>query len=157
MVLPDLCIEPMSEFINRLFTAVFENHPWHVPVTHFPIALTGAAFLFLILALWRRSEALERAAFYNMALAALMTIAASITGVRDNLVRFEGGAPYAGIKVFLAVTLLVLTVVLTVSRWRSAELLWKPTTMILYLLGFAGSFFLAAVLGFLGGVILYGF
>jgi uncharacterized membrane protein len=147
----------MSEFISRLFTAIFENHPWHVPVTHFPIALTGAALLFLVLALWRRSEALERAAFYNMALAALMTIVASITGVRDNLVRFEGEAPYANIKVFLAITLLVLTVVLTVSRSRSAELLWKPTTMILYLLGFAASFFLAAVLGFLGGVILYGF
>ena len=147
----------MSDLLNRLFTAIFESHPWHVPVTHFPIALTGAAFLFLMLALWRRSEVLERAAFYNMALAALMTVAASITGVRDNLVRFEGEAPYASIKIFLAVTLLILTVVLTVSRWRTAELLWKPTTMILYLLGFASSFLLAAVLGFLGGVILYGF
>lgn len=157
LVLPLQFVKSMSDFLNRLFTAMFESHPWHVPVTHFPIALTGAAFLFLVLALWFRSEALERAAFYNMALAALMTVAASITGVRDNLVRFEGEAPYANVKIFLAVTLLVLTVVLTVSRWRSAELLWKPSTMVLYLLGFAGSFSLAVILGFLGGVILYGF
>ena len=82
---------------------------------------------------------------------------ASLTGVRDNLVRFEGEAPLAGVKVFLGVSLIVLLAVIVVSRWRKPEILWTPVTMILYLLGFAGSFALAAALGFLGGVILYGF
>lgn len=140
-----------------MITTIFDTHPWHVPTVHFPIALTGAALLFLILALWQRSEMLERAAFYNMALAAVSTIAAGITGYRDYIVRLEGDAPYASVKIFLAVTLFVLTVVIVASRWRNPELLWKPSTMILYLLAFAGSFAISSVLGFLGGVILYGF
>ena len=144
------------EFLNQIFTAIVETHPWHTPTTHFPIALTAVALLFLLLALWRRNELLERAAFYNMILVALSTVLASITGIRDNLVRYEGEAPYANIKVFLAVTLLVLSLALTFARWRQAELLWKPTTMIIYLFGVAACFALASVLGFLGGTILYG-
>ena len=145
------------DFLNRLFTAVFESHPWHVPTTHFPIALTGAAFLFLLLALWKRSEFLERAAFFNMALAALTTILAGASGIRDNLVRYEGEAPYAALKIFLAVSLLLLTLTLTISRWRKQEILWTPGTMVLYVAGFGGSFAIAGLLGFLGGIILYGF
>ena len=146
-----------TEFINRLFTALTELHPLHSMTVHFPIALSGVALLFLVLALWRRSEALERAAFYNLTLAAIASIVASLTGMRDNIVRFEGEAPLANIKFFLAISLIVLSLVVVISRWRQAEVLWKPGTMVLYLLGFAGSFALAATLGFLGGVILYGF
>jgi uncharacterized membrane protein len=145
------------DFFNQIFTTIFEIHPWHAPITHFPIGLTGAAFLFLLLALWRRSEFLERAAFFNIALAALTTILAGATGMRDNLARYEGDAPYAPLKIFLAVTLLLLTLTLTFSRWRKPEVLWTPGTMVLYVAGFGGSFALAATLGFIGGVILYGF
>lgn len=137
--------------------AITETHPLHSMVVHFPIALTGVAFLFLVLALWQRSEALERAAFFNLTLAALSTVAASVTGYRDHIIRFEGEAPLAGVKMFLGVSLFVLTTALVISRWRAPELLWRPSTMVLYVLGFAGSFGLAATLGFLGGVILYGF
>jgi uncharacterized membrane protein len=140
-----------------LITTIFDTHPWHVPTVHFPIALTGAALLFLLLALWQHNEMLERAAFYNIALAAISTIAAGMTGYRDYVVRLEGDAPYASVKIFLAITLLVLTTGIAIARWRQSELLWKPSTMVLYLLAFAGSFAIAATLGFLGGVILYGF
>jgi uncharacterized membrane protein len=146
-----------TEFINRFFTAIFETHPIHSMTVHFPIALTAAALLFLVLALWRRSEGLERAAFYNITLAAVSAVIAALTGVRDNLVRFEGEAPLAEVKIFLGVTLIVLLAVIVFSRWRKPDILWTPATMILYLLGFTGSFALAATLGFLGGVILYGF
>ena len=147
----------ITEFITRFFTAITETHPLHSMTVHFPIALTGVALLFLILALWRRSEALERAAFFNMTLASVATIVAAVTGVRDNLVRFEGEAPLASVKIFLGISLFVLTATIAISRWRQMELLWRPSTMVLYLLGFAGSFALATTLAFLGGVILYGF
>jgi uncharacterized membrane protein len=147
----------ITEFITRFFTAITETHPLHSMTVHFPIALTGVALLFLILALWRRSEALERAAFFNMTLASVATIVAAVTGVRDNLVRFEGEAPLASVKIFLGISLFVLIATIAISRWRQKELLWRPSTMVLYLLGFAGSFALAATLAFLGGVILYGF
>lgn len=145
------------EFITRLITAIVEIHPLHTMTVHFPIALTGAALLFLVLALWRRNEVLEQAAFYLIALSLVSTIVAGLTGYRDNIVRFEGDAPLVSAKIFLAITLFILTLILSVSRWRSREILWKPATMLLYLAGFAGSFLLAATLGFLGGVILYGF
>lgn len=145
------------ESLNQLFTTIFETHPWHVPMVHFPIALSGAALLFLLLALWQRNELLERAAFYNISLAAVTTVLAGVTGYRDYIVRYEGDAPYANTKIFLAISLFVLATVLAVSRWRQPDLLWKSSTMILYLLGFAGCFMLATALGFLGGVILYGF
>ncbi len=147
----------ITEFITRFITAIVETHPLHSMTVHFPIALTGVAFLLLILALWRRSEALERAAFFNITLASISTIVAAVTGVRDNIVRFEGEAPLTNVKIFLGISLFALTALIAVSRWRKSELLWRPSTMVLYLLAFAGSFALAATLGFLGGVILYGF
>ena len=144
------------EFITRIVNAIVEIHPLHSMTVHFPIALTGAALLFLVLALWRRNEALERAAFYLITLSAISTIVAAVTGYRDNIVRFEGEAPLISAKIFLAVTLFVLTAGITVSRWRDQEIFWRPSTMVIYVAAFAGSFLLAATLGFLGGVILYG-
>ena len=145
------------DFVARLINTIIDVHPLHTPTTHFPIALTGAALLFLILALWRRSESLERAAFYSITLAAISTIVAGLTGYRDHLVRFDGDTPLANVKIFLGITLFLVTAVAVVSRWRKPEILWTPTTMVLYLSVFAASFILAAVLGFIGGVILYGF
>jgi uncharacterized membrane protein len=145
------------EFVNRLINALVEVHPIHVMTVHFPIALTGTALFFLALALWRRSEVMERAAFYNITLSAVATLVAGLTGYRDYMVRFEGDAPLVNVKIFLAITLFLLTAGVSVGRWRNPEVLWKPATMIVYVSAFAGSFMLAATLGFLGGVILYGF
>lgn len=144
-------------FITRFINALVDVHPLHSMTVHFPIALTGVALLFLVLALWRRNETLERAAFYNITLSAISTIVAGVTGYRDNIVRFEGEAPLVDVKIFLAITLLVLTTVVALSRWRNREILWKTSTMVVYLSAFVASFLLAATLGFLGGVILYGF
>ncbi len=144
------------DLVGRIINAVTNLHPMHSPVVHFPIGLTGAALLFILLALWRRNESLEHAAFFSITLAAVSTLVAGLTGMRDNVVRFDGGAPYISAKIFLAVTMLILTTATAVSRWRQKEVLWKPATMVLYVLAFAGSFGLAMVLGFLGGAILYG-
>jgi uncharacterized membrane protein len=142
--------------VNQIINAIINIHPWHSMVVHFPIGLTGAAFLFILLARWRRNESLEHAAFFIIALAAISTIVAALTGIRDNLVRFEGTAPYVTVKIFLGITLFLLTTSLAVTRWRKREVLWSPATTVLYVAGFAGSFLLAITLGFIGGVILYG-
>jgi uncharacterized membrane protein len=142
--------------ITQIVNAIVNIHPWHSMVVHFPIGLTGAALLFIVLARWRRNESLEHAAFYVIALAAVGTIVAAATGLRDNQVRFEGTAPYVPVKIFLGSTLFLLTTSIAVTRWRKREMLWNPATTVLYLAGFAGSFLLAIALGFLGGVILYG-
>jgi uncharacterized membrane protein len=142
--------------IGQILNAIINVHPWHSMVVHFPIGLTGGAFLFIVLARWRRNESLEHAAFYMIALAAVSTLVAGATGIRDDLVRYDGAAPLASVKIVLGITLFLLTTITAIARWRKHELLWSPATTILYLAAFAVSFGMALTLGFIGGVILYG-
>ncbi len=144
------------DMISRVVDALLNVHPLHATVVHFPIALTATALFFLLLALWRRNEALEQAAFFNVALAAVSTVVAGLTGYRDHIVRFDGETPYVGVKIFLGISLFVLATLIAVVRWRRPDVLWRPSTMVLYVTGFVGCFILAAVLGFTGGAILYG-
>ena len=110
------------EFINRVIHALTELHPTHPMLVHFPIALTGAAFLFVLLAAWRNNSSLEQAAFANMVLAFLGTIAAGVTGVMDNARNYEGQAPNAGTKIMLAIVLFLLTAGIIAIRSRNPNL-----------------------------------
>lgn len=144
------------DFFNRLFVALTELHPTHPMIVHFPIALTGAGFLFILIAYWRNNESLEQAAFANISLAAFSTIFAGITGYIDNINNYVGDAPNAGAKIFLAIVLFVLTTGISLVRYRNPQM-FKNTNRILYIGSYGLSFAIALVLAFLGGVILYGF
>ena len=144
------------EFINRVIHALTELHPTHPMLVHFPIALTGAAFLFILLAAWRNSPSLEQAAFANIVLAFLGTIAAGITGVMDNAQNYEGAAPNASTKIVLAIILFFLTLGISIVRYRNPHL-FQQGNRFLYVASYGLSFAIALVLAFLGGVILYGF
>lgn len=144
------------DFINRLIHALTELHPTHPMLVHFPIALTGAAFLLILLAYWRNNSSLEQAAFANIVLAALGTLAAGATGLIDNAKNYEGDAPNASTKIILASTLLVLTSGISIVRYRNPDLFQKANQW-LYMAAYGTSFGIALVLAFLGGVILYGF
>jgi uncharacterized membrane protein len=125
-------------------------------LVHFPIALSGAAFLFILLAYWRKSASLEQAAFANIVLATLGTIAAGVTGIMDNINNYVGEAPNAGAKIVLAALLLILTGGISLARYRNPGLFQKANPF-LYAASYGVSFGIALVLAFLGGVILYGF
>jgi len=125
-------------------------------IVHFPIALTGAAFLFILLAYWRKNSSLEQAAFANIVLAAISTVVAGATGMMDNVKNYEGAAPNAGAKIILAITLFILTTGISVVRYRNPDLFQKGNRL-LYAGAYGLSFAIAIVLAFLGGVILYGF
>ena len=144
------------DFINRDIHALTELHPTHPMFVHFPIALTGAAFFFILLAYWRKSASLEQAAFANIALASVSTVVAGITGVMDNSRNYEGEAPNASVKITLAIILFLLTTGISIVRYRNPELFTKGNRVI-YMASYGLSFFIALVLAFLGGVILYGF
>lgn len=145
------------DFFNRLITALTVTHPLHPMIVHFPIALTGAAAFFILLALWKRSAMLEQAAFANIALASVSTLAAAVTGMMDNISNYDGAAPNASIKIALATLLLILTSATAILRARNSNLFETPSSKPWYVAAYFVSFGLAAVLGFLGGVILYGF
>jgi len=144
------------EVINRIIHALTEVHPTHPMFVHFPIALTGAAFLFILLAYWRKSAALEQTAFANIVLAAIGTIAAGITGYLDNLKNYLGDAPNGGTKIILATLLFILTSGISIVRYRNPDLFQKSNPLI-HMAVYGLSFAIALVLAFLGGVILYGF
>jgi uncharacterized membrane protein len=142
--------------LGQIILAITVVHPWHTLVVHFPIALTGAALLFVVLAAWRRSGWLEHAAYFSLALAAISTIPAGLTGLRDHIVRYDWTAPLVGQKIFLALSLLALATVTVLSRRGRRDLLWESSTSVLYIAAFAGCFGLAVILGFLGATIIYG-
>jgi uncharacterized membrane protein len=141
--------------INRIIHAITQVHPIHPMIVHFPIALTGAALLFILLALWKNKEFFEQAAFANIALATVSTLAAGITGMYDNQINYVGEAPNAGLKMILATILLLVTTVTAIARWRNPNLFTKSKEI--YVGAYFVSFGLAITLAFLGGVILYGF
>jgi len=144
------------EFLNRIIHALTELHPTHPMLVHFPIALTGAAFLFILLAHWRNNSSLEQTAFANIVLAALGTVAAGVTGYIDNLKNYVGDAPNATTKIILATTLFLLTAGISIVRYRNPEIFQKGSRA-LYIASYGLSFAIALVLAFLGGIILYGF
>jgi len=144
------------DFINRVIHALTELHPTHPMVVHFPIALSGAAFLFILLAYWKRSTILEQTAFANITLASISTIVAGITGYIDNIKNYIGDAPNASTKIVLAILLFFLTTTISVVRYRNPDLFQKANPF-LYIASYGISFVIALVLAFLGGVILYGF
>ncbi len=89
-------------------------------------------------------------------LASAATAVAGLTGIRDNIVRFDGAAPNVPVKIALGILLFLVTLFTAITRWQRSQFKWRASTVLPYLAAFVGSFGLAAVLGFLGGVILYG-
>jgi uncharacterized membrane protein len=144
------------DFINRIIHALTELHPTHPMFVHFPIALTGAAFLFILLAYWRHNSSLEQTAFANIVLASISTVAAGITGYLDNLKNYLGEAPNASTKIILATCLFLLTAGISIVRYRNPDL-FQRANPILYMASYGVCFGIALALAFLGGVILYGF
>lgn len=143
------------DFINQIIHALTQVHPTHPMFVHFPIALTGAAFFFILLAYWRKNASLEQTAFANIALASVSTIVAGITGVSDNLRNYEGKAPNASVKITLAIVLFLLTAGISIVRYRNPAI-FTSGNRLLYIASYGLSFLIALVLAFLGGVILYG-
>jgi uncharacterized membrane protein len=143
-------------FIQRIIHDLIYVHPTHTLLVHFPIALISAALFFILLALWKKSDLLEQIAFANISLGAVSTLLAGIFGERDNLLYYNGQAANHWVKIVLAITLFIITSVTAIVRWRNPKL-FHSHGKALYVAAYFVSFAIVAVLGFLGGVILYGF
>lgn len=147
----------MSDFIQRLITALTETHPIHAMLVHFPIGFTAAGLLFILLALWRKDELFEKIAYANMVISAISVLPAAASGIYDNNLNYLGDAPNANVKIILGGLFLLITVGTSLWRKNNEDLLTRKSTKFIYTLAYVLSFTLAMVLGFLGGVIVYGF
>jgi uncharacterized membrane protein len=128
--------------------------PIHPMVVHFPIALTGAALFFIFLALvWKDAKNLEQIAFANISLAAVSTVVAAFFGIYDNATIYKGNAPYHQYKIVLAILLFLVTTTTSLLRWKKPDLFVNNATKWWYAGAYLVSFGIAAVLGFLGGII----
>ncbi len=145
------------DLILRIFHAITQVHPPHTLIVHFPIALTGAALFFILIALWKGGKILEQVAFADLSLAVLSILVCAIFGIRDNIVFYAGGAPNHVAKIVLAGTLFVITAITALARWRNKDLFYQSSSRVLYIASYFVSFAIASVLGFLGGIILFGF
>ena len=148
---PEAAVSIFAQVIHDLLYV----HPPHTLFVHFPIALTSAALFFILLALWKKSDILETVAFANLSLAAVSTIVAAVIGIRDNAAFYHGLAPNHVAKIILASLLFVVTAVTAILRWKNPEL-FHSRYKALYVAAYFVSFILVAVLGYLGGVIVYG-
>ena len=150
-------MEGRMDIIQRIIHALTQVHPPHTLLVHFPIALVSSALFFIILALLWRKDVLEQVAFANISLAAVSTIVAAIAGIRDNNYFYGGEAPNYSAKIILAIILFVITATTALVRWRNPNLFHARSGKVLYVMAYFVSFGLVSVLGFLGGVIIYGF
>jgi hypothetical protein len=82
---------------------------------------------------------------------------AAIFGIRDNIVFYNSSAPNHIAKIALAITLFIITSLMAITRWRNKELLYLKPTKWLFVSAYFVSFAIAAGLGFLGGIIVFGF
>ena len=64
-----------------LKAAVMAKHAQHVVLVHFPIALCMTSVAFDFLAYWRKQVVLATVAYYNLLVAAIMTLPTFFTGV----------------------------------------------------------------------------
>ena len=141
--------------LAQIVHAVLYVHPPHTLLVHFPIALISVGLFFILLALWLKKDIFEQIAFADLALAAVSTIVTGIVGIRDNLVFYGGQAPNHSTKIIVASTLFVVTAVTAIIRWKKPEL-FHASGKWLYVAAYFVSFAFVTVLGFLGGVILFG-
>lgn len=124
---------------------------------HFPIGLTAGALFFMLCAIiWQREKVLEQIAFANISLAAVSTVVAGATGIYDNAHRYGGSAANHQYKIILAILLFLVTTATALLRWQKPDLFENKATKWWYSGAYLVSFAIASVLGFLGGIIVFG-
>ncbi len=141
--------------LAQIIHAILYVHPPHTLLVHFPIALVSAGMFFILLALIYKKDILEQIAFADLALAAVSTIVTGLGGIRDNIVFYHGMASNHTLKIILASILFVVTSTTAVIRWKWPEM-FHSSAKAIYVAAYFVSFALVAVLGFLGGVIVFG-
>jgi uncharacterized membrane protein len=141
----------MFEFIYEMLQKFGYTHPLHPTLTHLPIGLVLAAFVFGLIAVVFRKPSLINTARHCITLALITVPAAVLLGLMDWQ-HFYGGAWLFPIKMKLALAaglfVFLLLALLTVSR--------RDTINSRSLVVYAVCVLLVIGLGYFGGELVYG-
>ncbi|NQS72046.1 MAG: hypothetical protein HQQ73_07815 [Desulfobulbaceae bacterium] len=139
-------VEALYLFLQR----IGYHHPLHPPLTHLPMGLIMACFIFALLAMLLSQPALLRSAYHCCLLAVAALVPTAVAGVLDWLHRFGGSMEtLIVIKLVLAPVFLL---VLLLALWQARAGASAGRMLVLY-----GLATLCAVgLGFSGGELVYG-
>jgi uncharacterized membrane protein len=104
-----------------LKSALLAKHAQHVVLVHFPIALFISSVVFDLLAIWRNSRSLARAAYYNLIGAAITALAAVFTGVLAWQLQLEGERLRGNLRLHLGLGTSAAILIWTLAWWRTRQ------------------------------------
>ena len=104
-----------------LKSALLAKHAQHVVLIHFPIALFISSVVFDLLAIWRNSRSLAKAAYYNLIAAAITVLAAVITGVLAWQLQLEGEKLRGNLRLHLGLGVSAAILIWMLAWWRRRQ------------------------------------
>ena len=104
-----------------LKSALLAKHAQHVVLVHFPIALFISSVLFDLLAIWKGSRSLTKAAYYNLIGAAITALVAVITGVLAWQLQLDGERLRGNLRLHLGLGTSAAILIWTLAWWRARQ------------------------------------
>ena len=101
-----------------LKSALLAKHAQHVVLVHFPIGLFISSVAFDLLALWKNSRSLAKAAYYNLIGAAVTAVAAVLTGVLAWQWQLEGQRLRGNLRLHLTMGAASAVLIWLLTWWR---------------------------------------
>ncbi len=141
----------MASQLYEFLSGIGYHHPLHPALTHLPVGLTIAAFIFIALAFFLKRPFFSQTAKHCVVLAILATIPTIIFGYLDWQ-HFYGGAFLFPIKmkIGLAAALVIFLISVAITGKRSEDA--TASRLMVHLL----CLLLVAGLGYFGGELVYG-
>lgn len=102
-----------------LKAALLAKHAQHVVLIHFPIALFISSVAFDLLAIWKNSRSLARAAYYNLIAAAVTALAAVGTGLLAWQLQLEGEKLRGNLRLHLSLGTTSAVLIWLLTWWRT--------------------------------------
>jgi len=141
----------MAELLYNFLKSIGYHHPLHPALTHLPVGLAIAGFVFIILAYFIKHLSFDKTAKHCSVLALLTAIPTIVIGIFDWQLFF--GAAYLFpivMKMILASLLLILLIWLVFVSIKHEELMAKR--VLVHFL----CFLTVAGIGYFGGELVYG-
>lgn len=141
----------MASYIYQILANLGYHHPLHPALTHIPVGLTLAGFIFIFIGHIRNRSKYVQTARHCAGLALLMAVPTAIMGYLDWQ-HFYAGADLLAIKVKIALALVLFALLsISVALGRRLDKRTAPRAVVQLL-----SVLAVAGLGFFGGELVYG-